>query len=187
MSQRLKLTGMSKSQQIAALFVVIDRLCYGPRSETDCLAYCREVARNGDVSYESPFSLSSSRLRVAMEEGGSSVFVKPLGPTPETLASAPGLLLAVCCGLTVVPYTELIKRLCILTMTLLPLEVDPDSINDPTSRVITPKVIIAYIQAAGDLVEAVCSPSPRQCVDILSPVNCAVSCPIASFVPVVTS
>jgi hypothetical protein len=74
-----------------------------------------------------------------------------------------GLLLAVRCGLTIVPYTELIKRLRILTVTLLPLEVHPDSINDPTSRVITPTVIIAYIQAAGDLVEAVCTPSPIQC------------------------
>ncbi|KAI0000012.1 hypothetical protein BJV77DRAFT_1058294 [Russula vinacea] len=74
-----------------------------------------------------------------MEEGGSSVFVKPLVPTPETLA-------------------KLIKRLCILTMTLLPLEVDPDSINDPTSRVITPKVIIAYIQAAGTLLRRYAAP-----------------------------
>ena len=55
------------------------------------------------------------------------------------------------------PSTELIKRLRILTLTLLPLEVDPKSINDPTSRVITPKVIAAYTEAAGTLVEAVCN------------------------------
>jgi hypothetical protein len=97
-----------------------------------------------------------------------------------------GLLLAVRCGLTIVPYTELIKRLRILTVTLLPLEVDPGSINDPTSRIITPKVITAYTKAAGDLVEAVCTPSPRQCVGILSPVNYIVSYPTASFVPDVT-
>ena len=54
------------------------------------------------------------------------------------------------------PLTELIKRLRILTVSLLPLEVDPRSINDPTSRIITPKVISAYIAAGGDLVEAVC-------------------------------
>lgn len=47
------------------------------------------------------------------------------------------------------------RRLRALTLTLLPLEVDPDSINDPTSRVITPKVIAAYKAAAGDFTEAV--------------------------------
>ncbi len=40
-------------------------------------------------------------------------------------------------------------------MTLLPLQVPLDSIDDPTSRIITPHVIQAYIAAAGDLVEAV--------------------------------
>ncbi|KAI0276307.1 hypothetical protein BGY98DRAFT_1090269 [Russula aff. rugulosa BPL654] len=70
-----------------------------------------------------------------MEENGSLISVKSLVPTPETLA-------------------KLIQRLRILTLTLLPLEVNRESINDPTSRIITPKVISAYIQAAGDLVEA---------------------------------
>ncbi|KAL0949283.1 hypothetical protein HGRIS_009360 [Hohenbuehelia grisea] len=50
--------------------------------------------------------------------------------------------------------TKLVKRLRALTLTLLPLEVDPESINDPTSRVITPEVIAAYTAAAGDFVEA---------------------------------
>ncbi|KAI9513256.1 calcium activated cation channel [Russula earlei] len=70
-----------------------------------------------------------------MEEVGSSTLPKSIVPTPETLA-------------------KLIKRLRILTSTLLPLEVHPTSINDPTSRVITPKVIYTYIEAAGNLVEA---------------------------------
>ena len=82
---------------------------------------------------------------------------------------------------------ELIKRLRILTTTLLPLEVDQQSINDPTSRIITPKVIAAYTEAAGSLVEAVCTPLPRQCVYILNPVDCAHSYPTASFVLVVAS
>jgi hypothetical protein len=99
----------------------------------------------------------------------------------------PGLHLAVQYGLTILLFTELIQRLRILTLTLLPLEVDRESINDPTSRIITPKVISAYIQAAGDLVEAVCVPSLRRCVDILSLVNYVVSYPTASFVPVMTS
>jgi hypothetical protein len=42
-----------------------------------------------------------------------------------------------------------------MTLTLLPVEVDPESINDPTSRVITPQVIAAYRAAAGDFNEAV--------------------------------
>lgn len=70
-----------------------------------------------------------------MEENGSLVSAKPLVPTPETLA-------------------KLIKRLRILTVTLLPLEVNRESINDPTSRIITPNVISAYTKAAGNLVEA---------------------------------
>jgi hypothetical protein len=99
----------------------------------------------------------------------------------------PGLHLAVHYGLTILLFTEFIKRLRILTLTLLPLEVDRESINDPTSRIITPKVITAYTEAAGDLVEAVCVSSLRRCVNILSPVNYVVSYPTASFVPVVTS
>lgn len=47
------------------------------------------------------------------------------------------------------------RRLRTLTLTLLPLQVPLDSIDDPTSRIITPHVIQAYIAAAGDLVEAV--------------------------------
>ncbi|KAF7355556.1 Calcium channel YVC1 [Mycena sanguinolenta] len=50
--------------------------------------------------------------------------------------------------------TKLIKRLRSLTLALLPVEVDPESINDPTSRVITPRVIDAYKRAAGDFVDA---------------------------------
>lgn len=52
-------------------------------------------------------------------------------------------------------FTELVKRLRALTLTLLPVEVDPDSINEATSRVITPQVISAFKAAAGDFVEAV--------------------------------
>lgn len=47
------------------------------------------------------------------------------------------------------------RRLRTLTFTLLPLEVPVESISDPTSRIITPQVIKAYVAAAGDFVEAV--------------------------------
>lgn len=47
------------------------------------------------------------------------------------------------------------NRLRALTLTLLPVEVDPEAINEPTSRVITPQVISAYRAAAGDFAEAV--------------------------------
>lgn len=43
-------------------------------------------------------------------------------------------------------------------MELLPVEVKPESIIEPTSRVITPQVISTYIAAAGDFHEAVCGP-----------------------------
>lgn len=37
----------------------------------------------------------------------------------------------------------------------MPLEVEVEAITDPTSRIITPAVISAYIEAAGDFGEAV--------------------------------
>ena len=106
-----------------------------------------------------------------MEENGSLVSVKSLVPTPETLASAPWSTPRRSLRIDRLLFAELIKRLRILTLTLLPLEVDRESINDPTSRIITPNVISAYTKAAGNLVEAVGVPSLRRCVNILSPVN----------------
>ncbi|KAG2156276.1 hypothetical protein DEU56DRAFT_766342 [Suillus clintonianus] len=50
--------------------------------------------------------------------------------------------------------TKLVKRLRALATKLLPVEVDEKSINDPTSRIITPHVISAFSDAAGDFVEA---------------------------------
>jgi hypothetical protein len=89
-----------------------------------------------------------------MEENRPFMSVASVLPTPDTLASAPQssdpfpLL-------NTPPFTELIKRLRILTTTLLPLEVNPQNVNDPTGRIITPSVVSAYMAAAGDLVEAV--------------------------------
>ncbi|KAI0638379.1 hypothetical protein C8Q77DRAFT_1154034 [Trametes polyzona] len=50
--------------------------------------------------------------------------------------------------------TSLVRRVKTMTLKLLPVEVPPDSISDPTSRIITPQVINAYIDAAGDFLEA---------------------------------
>ncbi|KAG2349128.1 hypothetical protein BDR05DRAFT_956507 [Suillus weaverae] len=50
--------------------------------------------------------------------------------------------------------TKLVKRLRALATKLLPVEVDEESIDDPTSRIITPNVISAFSDAAGDFVEA---------------------------------
>ncbi|KAG6817856.1 hypothetical protein H0H87_001688 [Tephrocybe sp. NHM501043] len=78
----------------------------------------------------------SSTLDVPENGDRASLFsVKSVKPSPDTL-------------------TKLVKRLRALTLTLLPVEVDPASINEPTSRVITPHVISAYKAAAGDFVEA---------------------------------
>lgn len=56
---------------------------------------------------------------------------------------------------------ELIKRLRALTLRLLPLEVNVKTINDPTNRIITPLVILSYMEAAGDFGDAVgTSPTP---------------------------
>jgi hypothetical protein len=50
---------------------------------------------------------------------------------------------------------ELVNRVRALTIALLPGEVDPKVINEPTSKIITPHVTKAFIDAAGDFIEAV--------------------------------
>lgn len=52
-------------------------------------------------------------------------------------------------------FAELIKRLHALTLRLLPLEVDVKTIHDPTNRIITPLVMLSYMEAAGDFGDAV--------------------------------
>ncbi|KIL00487.1 hypothetical protein PAXRUDRAFT_762456 [Paxillus rubicundulus Ve08.2h10] len=69
------------------------------------------------------------------DEQASLVSTESEKPSPDTLA-------------------KLIIRLRALTLKLLPLEVDVKCINDPTSRIVTPQVISAYIDAAGDFVDA---------------------------------
>ncbi|KIP12742.1 hypothetical protein PHLGIDRAFT_17507 [Phlebiopsis gigantea 11061_1 CR5-6] len=69
------------------------------------------------------------------EDQASLTSVASIAPSPDTL-------------------TKLVRRLRTLTLTLVPVEVPLESIADPTSRLITPQVIKAYIAAAGDLVEA---------------------------------
>ena len=64
-------------------------------------------------------------------------------------------------------------------MELLPVEVDTASINEPTSRVITPQVISAYIAAAGDFHEAVCGPALGHYFFFLTILVASV-CPFAS-------
>ncbi|KAF9481831.1 calcium activated cation channel [Pholiota conissans] len=69
------------------------------------------------------------------EDRISLISIRSVNPSPDTL-------------------TKLVRRLRALTLTLLPVEVDPDTISEPTSRVITPQVISAYRAAAGDFTEA---------------------------------
>ncbi|KAE9409981.1 hypothetical protein BT96DRAFT_962045 [Gymnopus androsaceus JB14] len=49
--------------------------------------------------------------------------------------------------------TKLVKRLRALTLKLLPVEVEPKQLNEPTSRIITHQVISAFRAAAGDFDE----------------------------------
>ncbi|CAE6444243.1 unnamed protein product [Rhizoctonia solani] len=72
---------------------------------------------------------------LAMEDQVSLLSTRTVRPSPDTL-------------------TKLIKRIRALTIKLLPLEVELDAITDPTSRIVTPAVISAYIEAAGDFGEA---------------------------------
>ncbi|KAJ3808048.1 hypothetical protein F5876DRAFT_46817 [Lentinula aff. lateritia] len=72
----------------------------------------------------------------AVSEGSEPILpaAKNVKPSPETL-------------------TKLVKRLRALTLKLLPVEVDPQAVNEPTSRIITPQVISAFRAAAGDFDE----------------------------------
>ncbi|EJF62394.1 calcium activated cation channel [Dichomitus squalens] len=76
-----------------------------------------------------------SHVIVDPEDQISVLSVQSLDPSPDTI-------------------TSLVRRVKTLTLKLLPLEVPPDTISDPTGRIITPAVINAYIDAAGDFVEA---------------------------------
>ncbi|KAF8204720.1 calcium activated cation channel [Pholiota molesta] len=69
------------------------------------------------------------------EDRVSLISIRSVNPSPDTL-------------------TKLVNRLRALTLTLLPVEVAPNTISEPTSRVITPQVISAYRAAAGDFAEA---------------------------------
>lgn len=88
------------------------------------------------------------------EDVDSLLSVRSVQPSPNSLSSKS--LLFFYYGTLLRFRTELVARLRILTVTLLPVEADTESINDPTSRIITPHVISAYVAAAGDFVEAVC-------------------------------
>ncbi|KAI0720322.1 calcium activated cation channel [Cerioporus squamosus] len=69
------------------------------------------------------------------EDQISALSVESLEPSPDTV-------------------TSLVRRVKIMTLQLLPVEVPQDTISDPTSRIITPQVINAYIASAGDFMEA---------------------------------
>ncbi|KDQ64365.1 hypothetical protein JAAARDRAFT_144983 [Jaapia argillacea MUCL 33604] len=69
------------------------------------------------------------------DENGSLLSIKSVHPNPSTIG-------------------KLVKRLRLLTLALIPVEVDPEIIKDVTSRIITQQVISAYIAAAGDCKEA---------------------------------
>lgn len=90
-------------------------------------------------------------------------------PSPDTLTSALSLYLNLyytnlLTNVNTKTVAELIKRLRALTLRLLPLEVDVKIINEPINRIITPRVMLAYMEAAGDFGDAVgSSPIPGTC------------------------
>jgi len=51
--------------------------------------------------------------------------------------------------------TKLIKRVRLMILKLIPVEVNPDDLTAPTSSIITPAVIQAFADAGGDFGEAV--------------------------------
>lgn len=58
------------------------------------------------------------------------------------------------------------KRLRALTLKLLPVEVSPEALDDPTGRVITPEVVAAFRAAAGDFGEAVRRSGVTPCMEL---------------------
>ncbi|KAH8094840.1 hypothetical protein BXZ70DRAFT_991717 [Cristinia sonorae] len=76
-----------------------------------------------------------SRIDLQAEDQTSLLSVESVQPSPDTLS-------------------KLVRRLRTMTLTLLPVEVPLESLDDPTSRIITPQVISAYMASAGDFVEA---------------------------------
>lgn len=90
------------------------------------------------------------------EDGASLITVKSVNPGPDTVTSMHRShfhRLRTTINPRFVP--ELVRRLRAMTLQLLPVEVEPEGLDEPTSRVITPQVIAAYRAAAGDFVEAV--------------------------------
>lgn len=77
-------------------------------------------------------------------------------PCPDTLTSKV-FVFELEGSSVLIQLLELIRRLRALTLVLLPVEVEPSKINEPTSRIITPQVISAFRGAAGDFQEAVSS------------------------------
>ena len=127
------------------------------------LVYCQPELASGWTRMS-----STGFLGLANTENGeraSLLPVQPVKPSPDTLTSTWW-----CSQWNITHWQhwrttiELIKRLRILTLTLLPVEVDPAVINEPTSRVITSQVISAYMAAAGDYVEAVSPPESHSIV-----------------------
>lgn len=102
-----------------------------------------------------------SQIDLQAEDQASLLSVKSIQPSPDTLSSMfSRLAISRLMRFMVLNFLfyplELVKRLRTMTLTLLPIEVPLDSLNDPTSRTITPQVISAYMAAAGDFMEAVC-------------------------------
>jgi hypothetical protein len=51
--------------------------------------------------------------------------------------------------------TKLIKRVRLMILKLIPVEVDADDLTTPTSSIITPAVIKAFAESGGDFSEAI--------------------------------
>ncbi|EJD53958.1 calcium activated cation channel [Auricularia subglabra TFB-10046 SS5] len=69
------------------------------------------------------------------EDGASLLSTKSVNASPDTI-------------------NKLVMRLRALTFKLLPVEVPPESISEPMSRIVTPEVVKVYQDAAGDFGEA---------------------------------
>ncbi|CCM00664.1 uncharacterized protein FIBRA_02703 [Fibroporia radiculosa] len=72
-------------------------------------------------------------------------------PSPDTVTSVFGL--SAFRYFLDYHFPGLIRRVRALTLRLLPVEVPPENIADPTSRVITSQVVDAYVAAAGDFTD----------------------------------
>lgn len=124
----------------------VDPLLVSPFLPFKVTAILNANHKDGDPTFPSSTVMSD-------DDRASFTSIQSLHASPDSITSKPPEFLDQ--PQSRLQCIELVTRIRAMTMELLPVEVNTASINEPTSRVITPQVISTYIAAAGDFHEAV--------------------------------